>query len=112
LTYKAAWQGKRLVAIPRFFPSTRRCSRCAAIGPPLALRVRAWTCPSCDAVHDRDVNAAVNIRDEGVKILVAAGRADTENACGARVRLPMGAAGAEAGIQPASGGSVNMEALC
>jgi hypothetical protein len=58
------------------------------------------------------VNAAVNIRDEGVRLLVAAGRADTENACGARVRLPEGAAGAEAGIPPESGGSVNMAALC
>jgi putative transposase len=74
--YKAARWGRAFVKVDRFFPSTRMCSDCGAIGEKLALNVREWTCP-CGAVHDRDVNAATNIR--------AAGRADL-NDRGAQIR--------------------------
>ncbi|WP_260191428.1 RNA-guided endonuclease InsQ/TnpB family protein [Actinophytocola gossypii] len=67
LGYKAARHGRVFGRVDRWFPSTRRCSTCGVIGEKLSLNVRSWTCP-CGTVHDRDVNAAVNI--------LAAGRAD------------------------------------
>ncbi|MEU8500025.1 RNA-guided endonuclease TnpB family protein [Streptomyces lavendulae] len=75
LRYKCAWYGRTLVIVDRFFPSTRRCSACHAKGPKLDLSVREWTCAECGAAHDRDVNAAVNLRDEGMRLywLVAMG---------------------------------------
>ncbi len=74
--YKAARYGRTFGKVDRFFPLTRMCSDCGAIGEKLALNIREWTCP-CGAVHDRDVNAVRNIR--------AAGRADL-NDRGAQVR--------------------------
>ncbi|MEV0886764.1 transposase [Streptomyces microflavus] len=68
LLYKCAWYGRTLVIVDRFFPSTRRCSACGAAGPKLDLAVRGWSCGGCGAVHDRDVNAARNLRDEGVRM--------------------------------------------
>lgn len=84
---KAARAGRTFVKIDRFFPSTRLCSVCGALTGPTGLaglRVRMWEC-GCGARHDRDANAEINIRREG-KRLVAAGQADTLNACGACVR--------------------------
>ncbi|MFE4924804.1 RNA-guided endonuclease InsQ/TnpB family protein [Streptomyces sp. NPDC056661] len=75
LEYKCAWYGRNLVAIDRWFPSTRLCSACGTVQDKLPLNVREWTC-GCGARHDRDVNAACNI--------LAAGLAVT--ACGAGVR--------------------------
>lgn len=66
--YKAAWYGRTVVIVDRFFPSTRRCSACHTKGERLGLSVRAWTCAACEAVHDRDKNAAVNLRDEGLRL--------------------------------------------
>ncbi len=76
LEYKAARYGRTFGRVDRWFPSTRMCSVCGAVGEKLSLNVREWTC-RCGATHDRDVNAARNIR--------AAGRADL-NDRGARVR--------------------------
>ncbi|MPY49769.1 RNA-guided endonuclease InsQ/TnpB family protein [Streptomyces acidicola] len=75
LRYKCDWYGRTLVIVDRFFPSTRRCSACHAKGPKMDVSVREWTCAECGVVHDRDVNAAVNLRDEGMRLywLVAAG---------------------------------------
>jgi len=67
LAYKAQRAGRTFVRVNRWFPSTRACSACGAIGEAKPLHVREWTCP-CGAVHDRDHNAAINI--------LAAGRAD------------------------------------
>ncbi|MEU4088260.1 RNA-guided endonuclease InsQ/TnpB family protein [Streptomyces aureus] len=75
LEYKAAWYGRRVITVDRFFPSTRLCSHCGSIVDKLPLNVRTWRC-GCGTVHDRDVNAAKN--------LLAAGLAVT--ACGAGVR--------------------------
>lgn len=74
LRYKCEWYGRTLVIVDRFFPSTRRCSACHTKGPKLDISVREWTCAECGVVHDRDVNAAVNLRDEGMRLywLVAA----------------------------------------
>ncbi|MFJ8821313.1 RNA-guided endonuclease InsQ/TnpB family protein [Streptomyces sp. NPDC102467] len=75
LRYKCEWYGRTLVVVDRFFPSTRRCSHCHDKGPKLDVSVREWVCTGCGAVHDRDVNAAVNLRDEGMRLywLVASG---------------------------------------
>ncbi|MEV8391237.1 MULTISPECIES: transposase [unclassified Streptomyces] len=68
LRYKCAWYGRTLVIVDRFFPSTRRCSSCHAKGPRLDVSVRAWVCTECGVAHDRDVNAAANLRDEGMRL--------------------------------------------
>ncbi|WP_406366584.1 RNA-guided endonuclease InsQ/TnpB family protein [Streptomyces sp. NBC_01546] len=75
LRYKCAWYGRTLVIVDRFFPSTRRCSACHTKGPRLDVSIREWTCAECGTVHDRDENAAVNLRDEGMRLYwtVAAG---------------------------------------
>ncbi len=61
LDYKCARYGKTLVAIDRFFPSSKTCHVCGLIVEKLPLDVREWTCPSCRTTHDRDGNAAQNI---------------------------------------------------
>ncbi|HVA89993.1 MAG TPA: RNA-guided endonuclease TnpB family protein, partial [Chloroflexota bacterium] len=72
LTYKAALAGTRLVVVDRFFPSSKTCSACGAKFADLPLAVRAWTCPACGAAHDRDVNAAINVRNLAVSSTVLA----------------------------------------
>lgn len=80
LEYKAVWYRKHLVVIDRYFPSSKLCRECGAINLNLALSDRVWTC-ECGAVHDRDLNAAMNIRDEGIShIPVAVGHTETQNA--------------------------------
>ena len=69
LEYKAARDGKAFVKCGRWFPSTKACSSCGSVSEDKPLDVRAWTCPHCGAQHDRDINAAKNIRDEGLRIL-------------------------------------------
>ncbi|WP_406168349.1 transposase [Streptomyces canus] len=71
LRYKCEWYGRTLVVVDRFFPSTRRCSACHVVGPRMDVSVRQWTCAGCGILHDRDVNAAVNLRDEGLRLLAA-----------------------------------------
>jgi putative transposase len=65
LSYKAAWYSRTVVAIDRCFPSSKRCSVCGYLLDELELDVRQWTCPACGTVHDRDTNAALNIKAEG-----------------------------------------------
>src|SRR5690606_8584243 len=87
LEYKAIWNRKRLLVVDRYYPSSKTCSACGLINQDLKLSDRSWGC-ACGAVHDRDVNAARNIRTEGLRMLVAAGHAETLNACGGDVRPP------------------------
>lgn len=68
LEYKCLWAGKNLVRIPRFAPSSRRCSHCGHIYRLLTLNDREWTCPVCGTHHDRDLNAAVNIKHFGLSV--------------------------------------------
>ena len=70
LQYKTAWYGKEVVAIDRFYPSSQLCSACGAQWSGTKdLSVREWTCPQCGAQHDRDINAAKNILNEGLRLL-------------------------------------------
>jgi len=84
--YKALWNSKHFVQVNRFFPSTKQCFECGYKNDNLTLSDRQWMCPSCETRHIRDLNAAKNIRAEGLK-LVAEGHPETRNACGARVGL-------------------------
>lgn len=76
LEEKANRYGRTFARVGRFFPSTRMCSVCGAVGEKKPLHLREWTC-TCGVTHDRDLNAAINI--------LAAGRADSRNDCGAEV---------------------------
>ena len=104
LEYKAARYGRTYAKVDRFFPSTRMCSDCGRINEKMALDVRSWTCP-CGSTHDRDINAAINIK--------AAGRADF-NDRGAQVRpAPVPAPRREAVIHPsvAANSARNVEGI-
>ena len=90
LEEKTARYGRTFRRIGRFEPTSQVCSACGVKDGPKPLAVREWTCAACGTVHDRDINAAKNI--------LAAGRAESLNACGTSVRPPLKvAAGAEAG---------------
>lgn len=72
LEYKQKFRGHLLVKINRWFPSSQLCHCCHAKNPLVKnLKIRTWTCPNCSAVHDRDVNAAINILDEGLRLVNA-----------------------------------------
>ena len=66
LTYKASWYGKNILKVNRFFASSKICSHCHHKLDNLPLSVRNWTCPSCQTHHDRDINAASNIRNQAL----------------------------------------------
>lgn len=102
LSYKARWAGKHLVAVGRFFPSSRLCGACGAINNGLALAERVWRC-GCGAVHDRDLNAARNIRDQGLRILLADGTSDSQNASRGLVSPATGGHGSTTGEAPPLG---------
>ncbi len=87
LEYKTKWYGSRLVVIPRFYPSSKRCNHCGAVNKDLKLSDRTWACLSCGTINERDPNAATNIRDYGIAILHTESSSGI-NACGVDVRLP------------------------
>lgn len=73
LEYKLSRHGGHLVRVDQWFPSSKTCSECGGVLEKLPLSVRQWRCPACGVVHDRDVNAAQNILQQGIKILQADG---------------------------------------
>jgi putative transposase len=74
LEYKAAWRGGQVVVADRWYPSSKTCSACGHVLETLALGQRSWSCPSCAKEHDRDLNAAMNLRNLAVS--------STATACG------------------------------
>ncbi|KUO00087.1 RNA-guided endonuclease InsQ/TnpB family protein [Streptomyces caeruleatus] len=76
LEYKAHWYGREVIAVDRWFPSSKLCSTCGSLQDKMPLNVRIWTCASCGTAHDRDVNAAKNLLAAGLAV----------SACGAGVR--------------------------
>jgi len=63
LEYKAGWNGVNILRIGRFEPSSKTCSHCGYINKELTLKYRKWTCPKCNSVLDRDINASINIKN-------------------------------------------------
>ncbi|MFD9658252.1 RNA-guided endonuclease InsQ/TnpB family protein [Streptomyces mirabilis] len=88
LEYKAQWYGREVIAVDRWFPSSKLCSACGTLQDKMPLNVRTWTC-GCGATHDRVVNAAKN--------LLAAGRAVA--ACGAGVRPQRSSPGGQSAMK-------------
>ena len=70
LEYKAKWYGKTISKVDRFYPSSQLCSECGYKNPALKdTNIREYNCPICGTHHDRDINAAKNILNEGLHIL-------------------------------------------
>jgi putative transposase len=86
LEYKSARYGRRLVVIDRWYPSSKTCSACGYLLAELSLSTRAWCCPSCRTLHDRDVNAAKNILAAGRAVSACGG--DVRHSGSSRVRSP------------------------
>ena len=74
LEYKSKWYGKELIKVDKFFPSSQTCNVCGYINKATKnLAVRAWICPNCNAKHDRDINASINILHEGMRTVGTTG---------------------------------------
>lgn len=71
LEYKADWHGREIIKIDTWFPSSQICSNCGHKDGKKALSIREWTCPVCGVHHERDINAAINILNEGLRIRTA-----------------------------------------
>ena len=69
LEYKANWYNRKIVFVDRFYPSSKTCHNCGCINKKLKLSDRQWVCPQCGEVIERDYNAALNILDEGLRII-------------------------------------------
>ncbi|MEG4487754.1 RNA-guided endonuclease TnpB family protein [Microcoleus sp. D2_18a_B4] len=89
LKYKAEWSGKIYIEVDRFFPSSKTCNHCLHRTSEMPLDIRLWQCPKCGTLHDRDINAAKIIRDEGLRMLEVG---HTSVASGERVRPSKGTA--------------------
>src|SRR5215475_11799139 len=86
IEYKARWYNRNFIFVDRWYPSSQLCSNCGYRHGELSLSDRIWKCPGCGVRHDRDHNGAKNVRDEGIRILLAVGHTESLNACGASVR--------------------------
>jgi len=94
LTYKAEWNDKEIVHIDRFFPSSKTCSKCGYINSSLTLKDRTWTCKECGEILDRDINAAINILNEGCRKNISGGTSDYKRR--AKIRPSFDGTGVEA----------------
>ena len=69
IEYKASWYGNEIIKVPTMYPSSQTCSCCGYKNPLVKnLAVRRWKCPACHAVHDRDINAGLNIMNKGLQM--------------------------------------------
>lgn len=83
LEYKAVWHDRVVQKVGTFFPSSQTCNSCKVINPLVKdLKLREWTCPTCNSYNLRDKNAALNILSEGLRLIAAVGMPDAQNACG------------------------------
>lgn len=69
LSCKLAERGKKLITIDKWFPSSKVCHSCGYVNEELTLAIREWTCQCCGEYHDRDINAAINIRNQGLSMI-------------------------------------------
>lgn len=76
LTYKSGWYDRKVIKIGRFFPSSKTCHHCGYVNNELTLKDREWLCPHCNSLLNRDLNAAINIKMEGIKILLGSSSPD------------------------------------
>ena len=91
LEYKASWYSAQIVIADRWFPSSKTCSTCGTVLKKLALSARTWTCPDCGAAHDRDVNAAINLKNLAGSSPVSACRPGSSGSLRKkRAKLPVG----------------------
>ena len=95
--YKAEWAGREHIAVDQWFPSTKRCSACHAVREGLTLADRRWRCDECGAEHDRDLNAAKNLAQEGLRLL------DEQRPGGARLLRVEGDTSGTDSARPGSG---------
>ena len=70
LSYKLKWLNKKLIKVDRYFPSSQLCSACNYRKSDLTLNQRSWVCPNCGVKHNRDYNAAINIKKEGIRMIL------------------------------------------
>ena len=99
LEYKAEWLGKALVVVDRWFPSSKRCHACGTVNAALTRSDYSWTCPTCGSVHsDRDLNAACNILEEGLRVFRHGWDNRASSARGGAVRPALLARPVETGI--------------
>ena len=70
LNYKLEWLNKKLIKVNRYYPSSQLCSSCGYRKSDLLLSTRSWICPNCNNKHNRDVNAAINIKKEGIRLVL------------------------------------------
>ena len=70
LKYKLEWLNKKLVKVDKYFPSSQLCSECGYRKTDLLLKTKSWVCPNCGVKHNRDHNAAINIKKEGMRMIL------------------------------------------
>ncbi len=69
LDYKLLDQGKQLIKVDKWFPSSKTCSNCGNVKKTLALEERVYSCDNCGTILDRDYNASINIKNEGIRLI-------------------------------------------
>lgn len=70
LKYKSQQNNRKLIQVGRFFPSSQKCSNCGYQYTDLKLGEEEWICPECGKHHDRDLNASINIKNEGLRLIL------------------------------------------